>query len=311
MRERIANVYSAEPSNWAKDFLRNPEDFPERVDPNYLANQRSAASAFLEWFLEADRTSYENMLRTTHRIAACGPHGGSYYKIPTPCGKFLVPHSDSSDRHIKYESPVPGWVRDTYPGAMRSDLEAMHILHPTEDIVAIADEDLNLMIKAKACVVRPSISHSINSNSWSGQRGPKRFHVRFSKCSVQLSVTKLSRCLFTRCAPVGNERDKLLRSCSETMEHCRSLVSCGETRTLSQGLLCYYHLAVNLMPFANINNSLFMGQINAILRLVGLSSLPHSSLDSLALILPCESFVRAATMKHPSLISAGKGCGSS
>lgn len=312
MEDFVAKIYRGSPLTWASNFLRNPEDFPDKVDINYLTNQRSAARFFLKWFVQNSTISYETMLRSMHRIAACGPRGGNYYRIPTPGGQFLVPHADSTDDHIIYESPVPGWVRETYPGAMRSDLERRRIQHPTKDIVMVTDGDVAVLAEAKVEGSEAlSANDSLDFSNALSVHGSKRFYIRFKNCRVRLPVMEHSRRRFSRYAPSGSDRACLLQSCSEKIERCRTLLWHGKSRQLIDELLGYYHAAVNLMPFANINNSLFMAQVNAILRLVGLRPLPHASLDSYALILSYHCFAKVAMSNNPSLNSVKELCSAS
>jgi hypothetical protein len=294
-------IYGEIPLMWAHDFLRNPKDFPDRVDINYLTNQRSAALLFFEWFIHGSPTSYEEMLRTAHRVAACGPHGGNYYRIPAPDGHFLIPSRASTDAHIIYDSPRLDWVRETFPGAMRSDLEARRIQHPTKDILTMTDDELAILEKLKAYANAKSQDSSSELSDALSQKGQQRYYINFRNCFVRCLVIRHSRRKFSRRAPSGSTVSCLLINCSEALKRCRSFFLKRQVPELLNELLGYYHMAINLMPFANINNSIFMGQVNIVMRLAGFQPLPHSSLDSFALILPHDLFARAVTATHPEL----------
>lgn len=297
----FANTYNGSPLSWAGDFLRNSDDFPDNVDSKYLTNQRSAAQFFLRWFTHDNSMSYESMLRSAHRIAACGVQGGNYYTIPTPCGERLVPSPQSTDEHIIYESPILGWVRETYPGVMRSDLEANGVEHPTEDVVILTHNELCALADARAhgIAVLPIDNCHVSDDAKASING--LFYIKPMDCDVRLPVVRHSQYRFSRQAPEGVCQARLLEICSQRIKECRSMFLSNKTRDLIRHLLAYYHTALNLMPFANINNSLFMGHVNAIMRVVALPCLPHASLDSFALVCSYDSFATVVRTTNPAL----------
>ena len=311
VHETSDKLYEGGPLNWAKDFLRDPSDFPYNVDSKYLSNQKSAAQFFLRWFTKDSSTSYEVMLRSAHRIAACGPKGGCYYWIPTAGGQCLVPHPRSTDQHIIYESPVPGWVRETYPGAMRSDLEENGIEHPTEDVVFLTDQHLTTLASARArsIAVLPVEYLAMSDDAAGVHNG--LFHIGLMGCDICLPVVRHSKHQFSRRAPVGECKARLLQICSQQIQECRALFMSNKLRELIRHLIAYYHTALNLMPFANINNSLLMGQINAVMRLAAFPCVPHASLDSFALVCSYDSFAEVVRACNPSLDFSDTICTSS
>ena len=311
VHETSVKLYEGSPLTWAKDFLRDPRDFPFKVDSKYLSNQKSAAQFFLRWFTEDNLMSYEAMLRSAHRIAACGPKGGSYYTIPTSGGQCLVPNPRSTDQQIIYESPVPGWVRETYPGAMRSDLEENGIEHPTEDIVFLTDQDLTMLANARAHSIAVLPVDYLSMSDDAPGRNNGLFHIRLMGCDVRLPVVRHSKYRFSRRAPAGTCNTRLLQICSQQIQECRALFMSNKLRELIRHLVAYYHTALNLMPFANINNSLFMGQINAVMRLAAFPCVPHASLDSFALVCSYDSFAEVVRARNPSLDCSDTICNSS
>ena len=295
----IEGLYSGERSRWAGDFLREPADFPNRVDAAYLANQSSAAKFFLEWFLQEDAIPYSRMLQQMHRISACGPNGGKYYNIPTSNGGFLKPSADSTDDRIVYPASIPALTRITYPGKLRCELESENIAHATRDIIDFSPGDIDLLRSAT------------EKNGFSGQGASQTeispldavphttFDIAFARCALKWPISRASRTRFVRAAPRSKGRDLLLSACAQSLSVCKRWFAERRRRLLLEELIVYYHQAINLMPFGNINNSLLMNQLNAIRRLLGAKPLPHGKLDSFALVLSHRPFRRLVMLLHP------------
>jgi len=316
---------------WSRDFLRDPNDFPDRVDERYLVNQSSAARFFLHWFLGEQALPYDEMLRTMHRIAACSPKGGNYYRVPTLKGQFLEPIQASTDEKILYDSPVSGCMRETHPGRMRSDLEAKNIAHPTVDVIEMTSHELTLLCNAEAkiphastdsdkcCVskrIRSSLSALVDKHSAKPPAKKLRdkpeqvckahYSLALYEYLARLPVCRIKKHQFARCAPVGKRREDLIIHCSELISRCTYFYRRMDISNMLRMLFAYYHTAINLMPFANINNSLFMCQVNALLRWLDIQTLPHGKLDQYALICSYKPFLRVLVVLHP-LLNAGPG----
>jgi hypothetical protein len=320
---QIANLYAGDPSAWAHDFLRDPSDFPRGVDPNYLENQRSAGLLFLQWFRKRSSISYDEMLRAMHRIAACGADGKHYYRIPTPLGEFMSPRSGSTETHIFYDDPVSGCVRHTYPGRLRADLEAMAVAHPAIDIIDMTESDLSNLRRAGAdlmggkeeihnCAAREiadsaTLSGGVfydddrsepDKSAWK-QGCESHFGFTFFEVKLRASVCRRNSRRFVRRAPRGKERELLMASCAALLQECRRFYFKDDMPRMMGALLAYYHTSINTMPFANINNSLFMCQVNVLLRLMNMPTLPHGKLDQYALICSYKPFVNMVGILHP------------
>ncbi len=54
----------------------------------------------------------------------------------------------------------------------------------------------------------------------------------------------------------------------------------------------HYQYAANARPFEQINNSLFMNEVNTLLKKAGMKSIPHGMLDHAAQRLQPETFKR-------------------
>lgn len=82
------------------------------------------------------------------------------------------------------------------------------------------------------------------------------------------------------------------------MSQIRSCDSCSRLQLIEK-LADYYHVAINSHAFPRVNQSLFMSQVNYILRRAGIKGLRHASpgpagerLDALALVLGGDEFRR-------------------
>jgi hypothetical protein len=276
---------------WAGDFLRQLKGYPEHTDPNYIRNQRDACNEFLDWFTSDAASTYSELLRQQHLLAACGKSKKSFYSIRLPNGQWLEPQSASSS-HIAYFTPDTKCWRETYPGQFRSDLETRGIEHPSADILRLKKHEWTSLLAISA----PSVAKIIQ---WpEGTRIPVcdkkkscfaiKFPVENTPCTVHVDFRGDGS--FVRSAPVGTTREMLFSYVEQCMGEIIEKTKKGYDENICDALVEYYHAAINLMPFSNINNSLFWGQINSILRLVGLNSTPHGRFDIIAMLTSPRAF---------------------
>ena len=54
----------------------------------------------------------------------------------------------------------------------------------------------------------------------------------------------------------------------------------------------HYQYAANARPYGQINNSLFMNEINTLLQKAGMKTMPHGNLDQISMHLQPEAFQR-------------------
>lgn len=247
---------------WSRDFLRDPNDYPGRVDVRYLVNQRDAARFFLEWFLERNTNSYGKMLKAMHRIAACGTKGGNYYRVPTLDMKFSEPTPASTDDKILYASPFPRSVREVYPGQLRTDLEASNIAHPTVDVFEMTSPELTLLRKAgakmsgastdarKCCVseeIRASLSATVDQINTTApcrkttkgkqeQLCQAHYEIAFYAVPETWPVCRINARQFARCAPKGQASQEAMNYCSALINQCRSFFLSKDTPNMLRTL---------------------------------------------------------------------------
>lgn len=262
-------------AQWASDFLRSRRGFSFRFDPNYIRNQRDAANYFISWLEAPRQISYKEMLRLQHRLAALGQSGRRTYSIPIPKNLRLIVET-ARDGHISYKSNDKNSWRETYAGVFRDELEVKGIDHPACDILSLPK------------YIRTVMQGMHQGNAYT--RTP--FYVKFLGLkSVKLEVLQVKKMVFQRQAPVGETRVKLFAHCeARMMEICKLVEKGGGAKQVIALLPGYYHAAINLMPFANINNSIFMAQVNAIRRAYGAKPLLHKHWDSIALLSSEECF---------------------
>ena len=262
-------------TRWVSDFLRSHRGFSSQFDPNYIRNQRDATNYFISWLDAPCSVSYKEMLRNQHRLAALGQFGKRTYFIPIP-NNLRLSVETVRDGHICYKSHDKNNWRETYAGVFRDELEVQGVDHPACDILCLPKS------------IRALMEGMEQENAYN----TTPFHVKFLNLnSAKVEVFRVNNMSFQRHAPIGEAREELFSHCEARMMAIRDLVDNEDGETSILALLPgYYHAAINLMPFANINNSLFMAQVNAIRRICSVNPLLHNHWDSIALLSSWQCF---------------------
>ena len=91
--------------------------------------------------------------------------------------------------------------------------------------------------------------------------------------------------------PSGKAQKEYFTQMHRTAKEALDLINSGasEEAILSK-LAEHYQYAANARPYDNINNSLFMNELNALLNKAGLRTIPHGNLDFAAMYLQPETF---------------------
>jgi hypothetical protein len=263
--------------SWASCFLRSAENYPHRVDRQYLINQRDSSNFFISWFLDDTSLPYMEMLKRQHLLASAGQDGNSLYKVPAPKNKWLQPTSFMNGS-VVYHSPNGYRKRTTYPGKLRNELEVLNIPHCTTDILRLEKKERQLLQKTHRKTVLS------NSNT-------QIFEVDFYNLpGITCPVKQIKKYLYQREAPCGKTREELQNACAELMSRIRKMYKGGLHHSCVELLSAYYHTGINLMPFNNINNSLFMAHVNSIALLCGYSVIEHGYLDYCAMLMSHSAF---------------------
>jgi hypothetical protein len=292
---------------YAGDFLRDPLTAGQRCDPRYLLNQRVAANYFLDWIRgRGGHLTFEQFLRAQHRIASLGLEGNRPYRIPVDYDAWLEPELRSNV--VFYHAPLgSSQFRETFPGVFRSELEIRAIQHPATDILSVSRSDHEWL---SACCA----SSPINALSWrdgklaqdGGLPSNVALGIRFSlqlpgaPPPITLQISLRADGTLQRRAPVGDLRTLLFRRCeylADLLKREFSNSTVGRSRFILVALL-YYHSCINLMPFSNINNSLFMGHLNACLRCAGQEGLAHANWDTFAMITAPRDFAALVLRRY-------------
>jgi len=263
--------------SWASYFLRSAENYPHRVDRQYILNQRDASNFFISWFLADTPMPYMEMLKNQHLLASAGHDGNSLYKVPALKKIWLEPTSFVNGK-VAYHSPNPYHERISYPGRLREELEELNIPHCKTDILRLNSKERNLLHKAQGKTVLSTSNMSI-------------FKVDFYELPrTTCAVENKKKFIYEREAPCGKTRVELQDACARLMNIMRERYFEKNYCECVKLLSAYYHTAINLMPFNNINNSLFMAQVNSIALLCGYSGVEHGSLDSYAMLTSSSAF---------------------
>lgn len=262
---------------WAVYFLRSAEDYPHRVDRRYIFNQRDASNFFISWFLAERPIPYMEMLKNQHLLASIGTTGNSLYKVPALKKIWLEPTSFVNGK-VAYHSPNRYHERISYPGRLREELEELNIPHCKTDILRLSNKERNLLQKTQGKTVLSTSNIPI-------------FEVDFYELPrITCSVENKKKFTYKREAPCGKTREELQAACARLMNIMRKKYLEKKYSECVKLLSAYYHTAINFMPFNNINNSLFMAQVNSIALLCGYSGVEHGSLDSYAMLTSSSAF---------------------
>lgn len=263
--------------SWASFFLRSAEGYPYRVDRHYIINQRDAANFFISWFLADTPTPYMEMLKNQHLLASIGATGNSLYKVPALKKLWLEPTSFVNGK-VVYHSPNRYHERISYPGRLREELEVLNIPHCKTDILKLNLKERKLLQKTEGKTVLSNTTSQIFDVDF--------YELPITKCSViKKNISK-----YEREAPCGKTREELQAACARLMNIMREKYLEKKYSECVSLVGAYYHAAINLMPFNNINNSLFMAQVNSIALLCGYSGVEHGSLDSYAMLTSSSAF---------------------
>lgn len=276
---------------YARDFLRVPDDFPDHVDFNYLRNQRDAVNYFIDWFSGDTNQSYVEMLRECHQLASVGRSGVCVYKIRWR-DHLLIP-SVGDDGVVAFEAKDLEMFRETHPGVFRSELLEAGIPHPTRDIFELTEEEFYVLSKLGKYSFGGelewcrSTGRSIRVVGSSG-----RYSISFDQdgLSHEVIVTELGNLVCRN--PTGQDYAMMRKMCEKKMYHIRCNWNPEKRSEMTILISLYYHAAINWMPFSNVNNSILMAQINYLRRSLGVEPLAHSNLDKFALLTSSKGFLQ-------------------
>lgn len=91
--------------------------------------------------------------------------------------------------------------------------------------------------------------------------------------------------------PAGIYMDEYLRQMYRTAAEAVELIKYNAPQKMILGKIAeHYQYAANARPFEQINNSLFMNEVNTLLKKAGMKSIPHGILDHAAQRLQSETF---------------------
>ncbi len=275
---------------YVRDFLRDPDDFPDRVDFNYLRNQRDSANHFLDWFDGTCQGSFVEMLSKCHEHASYGRSKSCVYTINWT-NTTLIPFL-SIEGTIQFKTSDSGAFRETHPGVFRSELVDRGIQHPTVDIFELTREEFDVLAalgeqsfgaELKWCYATSKASRRTSSS------GCYRIGFEGTKEKLEVIVTETGH--LERHNPSGHVYEKMKALCEARISLIRQIWYSEKTDSVAALISSYYHTAINWMPFSNINNSILMAQMNSLRRRLGLVSLSHSNLDTYALLTSSAGFL--------------------
>lgn len=276
---------------YSRDFLRNPNDFPDRVDFNYLRNQRDAANHFIDWLENPEDQSYVEMLRRCHQLAAVGSSGTSVYAIRWS-DNLLVP-SIQADGTIQFETLDRDAFRETHPGTFRSELLDAGIPHPAKDVFELTEEEFHVLSSIGSDSFGDELEWSCSAGKATRRSGSTgAYQINFPEAELRLEVTVTESGALECRNPTGRTYELLRKLCEKQISRIKSNWGSRSPVGMIDDISSYYHAAINWMPFSNINNSILMAQMNSLRRRLGFEPLLHGNLDTVALLTNRNGFLR-------------------
>lgn len=273
------------------DFLRDPNDFPDRVEFNYLRNQRDAANHFLDWFQSIDGRTYSEMLRQCHQLAAVGSSGSSVYAIRWRTN-LLIP-SVGDNGIVQFETKDRDAFRETHPGVFRSELADAGIPHPAKDLFELSFEEFTLLSALGDDSFGPGLEWCRDAGRASrSAESTGIYQIHFPGTEIKLEVIITDSGDLECRNPLGQTYEQMRELCDAQMSRIRRCWGSERSDTIADSIFRYYHSAINWMPFSNINNSILMAQMNSLRRCLGVSPLSHCNLDTFALLTNSNGFMR-------------------
>jgi len=226
------------------------------LDGRYLLNQADGMRFFYGWYLTDTELTYDGMLSMQHRLACLGITGKRVY--------------------VSWGGMGNSYTSDTrFPGLYRPEIVE-------QGYKPIDSDELELTLA------------EWKELGFDGEPSPRTYVPRMigirpeHRVSIRVLLVDGKPTLL-RTAPQG-EAETAYRDLSRgRMHRLRGLRDWtpveaeANLEVLLNALADYYHAAINWMPFSSVNNSLFMGHVNVILKHLGLEPLPHGRLDYLAL----------------------------
>lgn len=269
---------------WRRDFVRAVREVPliaghgtdcpdllERMalrpelPENFLLNQADGATHLYRWLRgeEDAGESYERALLRQHALSAVGPAGNRYYW--------------NNGGAIPYASDTVG------PGVFRVDLPVPSF---GGDTFQLSPAELAVLTKHRyvpSSRMLPAIRgipkrQTVPTNAWIAMNG------QFSRALPQGRAETAYR------AAAVLRAEKLRPWMRLSVEEARPR---GDE--LARDLAEHYYVGIHWMPFDAINNSIFMAQVNVVLRHLGFRTMEHGRLDYFALACPPEVFAKVFT----------------
>jgi hypothetical protein len=278
MRLYNETIEQMKESNNVRIFLReDPKEHPNEYHDNYIANQIDACNYFDQWYREPN-TSFEDMLKHQHRLAAIGCTGTNYYQV-----KGWSPDSRLDENK---------WgVRENFAGMTRRELQSKGIPHVSTDLLSISSAEYAAYSNEKyfreifnTNIGMIDVKDDVLCNSTIDIDDKRRYTHTFIARNNGFFYIKHVEC---------EEFDLLLSMLSKKMAEIIKQKENGtaELEKLLLNLAIYYQMFLVLMPFAHINNSIVFGQINVILKYWGYNGVPHGWIDSPAMLMSSKNFV--------------------
>lgn len=226
------------------------------LDGRYLLNQADGMRFFYGWYLGDTELAFDDMLSMHHRLACLGITGNRVY--------------------LSWGGMGNSYLSDTrFPGMYREELRAKGQQPIDSDRLDLSPGEWRRLgfdetpAPRRFTPILEGIPEAHLGEATIAEADGKRVLLRTAPIGeAEASYRALAG---RRMAALRGFRDWTARDVKKNLP------------LLLDALADYYHAAIHWMPFSSINNSLFMGHVNAILKHLELDPMPHGRLDYLAL----------------------------
>ncbi len=231
--------------------------FPQQGRPNraYIRNQNRAVQIFQEW-LDSSSENYFTMLYLAQTSALVEP----YYLNGTKNTKMDASEVEAGRirwRDISHSFPLSNYLE---------------------------------ILSRLAAIARSKRVADTGASEWKNPIegvAPEYWPRNFALFDSEDNIVELHHYY----PPFRHVLD-YIESAGQQMRNIRRDLKRGVERDVVLRELCqYFHTAINGHIFPRVNNSILMGQVNLILRRIGMNPISHDKLDYWAFVLPPDVFV--------------------
>ncbi len=278
---------------WQRDFVRKPISFnylgkrlcwlllthsnplqnsrTKFFDSVYLENHSHALMQFYDWYLNQSSSNFISLLKKQHALSCLGKTGDAPYQVIA---------QSRMGRTYQSSEAYPGQLRWEIPSTIPV-IQHDIFLVPQKEMQTLVDTGEPWALKFKNSpfnAKEPLEVKGLEKKFWPILEIESDTEVKSNPPVTREHHEAFQKLMMVRMA----ELQKWAPFTHNEIQPKLDL--------FLNDLADYYHTAIQWMPFHHINNSLFMGQVNVLLRHVGYRTLAHENMDYLAIASGYQSF---------------------